>query len=224
MTNAYPRFHFPPLRQRTTTTLEGPQPISEQDRETIFGQAKAEGFQQGFTEGRAEGLEQGLKEGRAQGITEGQAQGLAESQELFTRASAPLDAAVAQLNALYANAEQQQTRATLALVSRIAGLVIQQEISSRPQLLLSMIEDKLASEQLTSAQFSVQVSDADFAAITALAPEKKQQWQLQSVASLARGECIIDTAEQQIDLGCQQRLETCLTTLEQRLHVGEDAQ
>lgn len=89
MTNAYPRFHFPPLRQRTTTTLEGPQPISEQDRETIFGQAKAEGFQQGFTEGRAEGLEQGLKEGRAQGITEGQAQGLAESQELFTRASAP---------------------------------------------------------------------------------------------------------------------------------------
>lgn len=50
--------------------------------------------------------------------------------------------------------------------------MIQQEISSRPQLLLSMIEDKLASEQLTTDQFSVQVSDADFAAITALAPEK----------------------------------------------------
>lgn len=198
--------------------------MSEQDRETIFGQAKADGFQQGFTEGRAEGLEQGREEGRRQGIAEGQARGLAESQELFSQASAPLDAAVAQLNTLYANAEQQQTRATLALVTRIAGLVIQQEISSRPQLLLSMIEDKLASEQLMTDHFSVKVSEADFAAITTLAPEKKQQWQLQSVAALARGECIIDTAEQQIDLGCQQRLESCLATLEQSLQGGEDSQ
>lgn len=220
MDHSFSRYRFPALRSeesKSTAVSPAPETVSLAARETVFEQAKADGYRQGLAEGKTEGFSLGLSEGKAQGLAEGRAQGLAESQALFQQASAPLDAAAEQLTAWYAQAEKQQNEATLALVTRIAGLVIRHEITSRPELLLSLIEDKLASEQLSEHSFAVRVAEADFDAIVKLAPEKQAAWNLQSVADLARGECIIDTAEQEIDLGCQQRLNTCLATLEKSL-------
>lgn len=187
------------------------------DSQSLIEEAQRAGFQQGFVEGKNQGIEQGLLEGKQQGYDEGHSTGVAASKVLFDQASEPITTLVATLNDFYATAEQQQREATLALVTRIAGLVIQHEIATQPELLLTWIDDKLANEQLSGSTFSVRVSEDDYQALRQLAPEKIDQWKLQAQADLRRGECVIDTVEQHFDLGCQQRLESCLTTLEQSL-------
>ncbi|WP_241608384.1 FliH/SctL family protein [Rosenbergiella australiborealis] len=216
-------YRFPPLYTGQTVVptvnSESAPPVDSQQQ---IDEAKADGFQQGFDEGTTRGFEQGRVEGQRQGFEAGRAEGLLESRHLFEQATAPIEAMVAKLNDFYAQAEQQQNTATLALVKRIAGLVIQQEIATRPELLLSWIDDKLAHEQLADTPFSIRVSDADFQALQQLAPEKIIEWKLHAHEQLARGECIIDTAQQHIDLGCQQRLDHCLSTLEQSLTTQEN--
>lgn len=214
-------YRFPPLMSADYLAEEYVAPPLPVDNDSLLDEAKQAGFQQGLIEGRAKGIEQGFAEGRQQGYDEGHATGLTTSKTLFEEASLPIDTLMQTLNDFYARAEHQQREATLALVTRIAGLVIQQEIATRPELLLSWIDDKLAQEQLQGSAFSVRVCEADFQAIETLAPEKVAEWRLLAQAHLTRGECIIDTEQQHFDLGCQQRLDTCLSTLAQSLNTSD---
>ncbi|MBT0730511.1 FliH/SctL family protein [Rosenbergiella nectarea] len=211
-------YRFPSLHTGDADAVEGAleENVSVESHSLIDEAIKA-GFQQGQAEGHAQGLAQGLEEGKQQGYEQGHFAGMAASKALFEQASSPITTLVETLHNFYTQAEQQQREATLALVTRIAGLVIQHEMATQPELLLTWIEEKVANEQLMGSTFSVRVAEEDYQAIQRLAPEKIDQWTLQPQANLPRGECVIDTAEQHFDLGCQQRLDSCLSTLEQSL-------
>lgn len=180
-------------------------------------QALQQGFERGQAQGKVDGFEQGLSEGRQQGFAAGTEQGLRETRALFDSAAAPLTSAIEQLQAFYTRAERQQREAILALVTRISHLVIQQEISVRPEIITQLINENLTADQLANPSLRVRIAQADWQGIAKLAPEKIDAWYLQADPLLARGECVIETDQQQIDLGCQQRLATCLTNLTESL-------
>ena len=224
MTKTVMPYRFPPLHTAQTLPEDRfTDPVPAVDSQSVIAAATEEGFAQGFAKGHAQGLEQGIIEGKQQGYEAGEAKGLSTSKALFETASAPLEQIVAALQDFYAQAEQQQKNATLALVTRIAGLVIQQEIATRPELLMSWIDDKLTSEAINAQPYSIRVSEADFNALQALAPEKITEWHLHPQADLPRGECVIDTEQQHFDLGCQQRLDACLSTLAESLDQPDPA-
>ena len=211
-------YRFPALHTDEAFSVEEPDKASETvESHSLIDEAKQAGFQQGLAEGHAQGVAQGLEQGTQQGYEQGYASGMASSKALFEQASSPITHLVEALNHFTLHAEQQQKEATLALVTRITGLVIQHEMATQPELLLTWIEEKVAEEQLVAATFTVRVAEADYHALQRLAPEKIDLWKLQPQSDLPRGECVIDTAEQHFDLGCQQRLESCLATLEQSL-------
>lgn len=216
-------YRFPSLHTGDADAVEGvlEENVSVESHSLIDEAIKA-GFQQGLAEGHAQGLAQGVEEGKQQGYEQGHFAGMAASKAIFEQASSPITTLVETLHNFYTLAEQQQREATLALVTRIAGLVIQHEMATQPELLLTWIEEKVANEQLMGSTFSVRVAEEDYQAIQRLAPEKIDQWTLQPQANLPRGECVIDTAEQHFDLGCQQRLDSCLSTLEQSLTTTSD--
>ena len=211
-------YRFPALHTDDAVAVEDPHEASiTVESHSLIDEAKQAGFQQGLTEGHAQGMVQGLEDGKQQGYEQGYASGMASSKALFEQVSLPLTHLVETLNQFSIHAEQQQKEATLALVTRITELVIQHEMATQPELLLTWIEEKVADEQLLAATFTVRVAEEDYHALQRIAPEKIELWKLQPQANLPRGECVIDTAEQHFDLGCQQRLESCLSTLEQSL-------
>ena len=63
--------------------------------------------------------------------------------------------------------------------------------------------------------------DADFARIRALAPERAANWKLVADERLALGECRVVTPQAEADVGCQQRLDACIDTLAEHLHLTE---
>ena len=211
-------YRFPALHTDDAFAVEDANETSETvESHSLIDEAKQAGFQQGLVEGHARGIAQGLEEGTKQGYEQGYSSGMASSKALFEQASSPITHLVEALNHFTTHVEQQQKEATLALVTRIAGLVIQHEMTTQPELLLTWIEEKVADEQLVATTFTVRVAEADYHALQRLAPEKIDLWKLQPQVDLPRGECVIDTAEQHFDLGCQQRLDSCLATLEQSL-------
>lgn len=223
MSKTVTTYRFPPLHPDPADTVEEvlEQHLPVEDHSLIDEAIKA-GFQKGLAEGNAQGITQGMEEGKQQGYDQGYSAGMAASKALFEQASSPLSTLVETLNTFYTQAEQQQKAATLALVKRITGLVIQHEMATQPELLLTWIEEKIANEQLVGSSFSVRIAEEDYQAIQRIAPEKIEQWKLQPQPDLSRGECVIDTAEQHFDLGCQQRLDSCLATLEQSLTTPGD--
>jgi flagellar assembly protein FliH len=57
------------------------------------------------------------------------------------------------------------------------------------------------------------------ARIKSISPERASAWRLVPDERLALGECRVVTAQSEVDVGCQQRLDACLDTLADHLQV-----
>lgn len=222
MSSQHMRLHqFPPLRRaHQESDLPGDETPTQQQLDG-FQQGVSEGFAQGLAQGKHQGYEEGLQQGRAAGHPLGFDAGKQQALAQFLTAAAPLDALTASLQQHAEKQAQQRKKALVALVEKVTRQVIRCELALQPTQLLALIDEALTSLPERPATLRILMSAEEFARITALEPEKATRWGLVPDGELAPGECRIITEDNEMDIGCDQRLRQCLDVLQENLTSPE---
>ena len=163
-----------------------------------FQEGLEKGYQDGVGEGREAGLREGFEAGRQDGLRKGREEGRAAGRQVFEQASAPLQAAV-------------------ELVQKVAKQVIRVELTLNPTQLLTLAEEALAAMPGEQGEVQILLNPEECARIRELNPERAAKWRLVPDERLALGECRVVTAQAEADIGCQQRLDSCMETLSAHL-------
>lgn len=186
-----------------------------------FQEGSEKGYQQGLIQGQEEGQREGFAQGRNEGLTRGREEGKLEGRQIFETASQPLDQISQQMNAFLEDFERKRRRELLQLVKKVAQQVIRCELTLHPTQLLNLAEEALASMPTEQSDVHIQLNPEEFNRIKDLAPGRAASWRLVADEKLALGECRIVTAQTEVDIGCQQRLDACIDTLAEHMHLAE---
>ena len=217
-------FRFPP---RVRPMAQGDDILTSDP--AALQRAVAEGFQEGIDRGYEQGLEQGReaghREGFERGIDDGKAIGREEGRlqglKAFDEAAQPLDQLVERFERFRQDFEQARREQLLGLVQKVSKQVIRCELTLHPTQLLSLAEEALAAMPDDQQDVRILLNPDECARIKELAPERAAAWRLVSDDKLALGECRVITAESEADIGCQQRLDSCMDTLAE--HIKAEA-
>lgn len=191
--------------------------------------AVAEGFQEGIDKGYGQGLEQGRETGYREGFergiddgkTIGREEGHAQGQQAFDEAAQPLDRLVESFERFHRDFEQARREQLLELVQKVSRQVIRCELTLSPTQLLTLAEEALAAMPDDQDDVRILLNPEECARIKELAPERAAAWRLVPDEKLALGECRVVTAQAEADIGCQQRLDSCMDTLAE--HIKAEA-
>lgn len=191
--------------------------------------AVAEGFQQGLDKGYGEGLQQGLEAGQREGFEQGRQEGLRSGRDegrqegrlAFDAAARPLENLATEFRRYAEDFERSRQTQLLELVEKVAKQVIRCELTLHPTQLLSLAEEALAAMPGEQGEVQILLNPEECARIKELAPERASAWRLIPDERLGLGECRVVTAQAEADIGCQQRLDSCMETLTEHVR-GED--
>lgn len=231
MRGRYRLHRFPP-RQRHIQAEQLPQGITTADYQHQLMEGFQEGLQKGFDQGMAEGQEQGFEEGhqkgyeegRRSGHTEGSLAGQQEGRKQFTLAAQPLEAISGKVNDYLAHIQRKQRDDLLQLVEKVTRQVIRCELALQPTQLLALVEEALSALPATPESLQVLLSNDEFNRIKTAVPEKVVEWGLTPSADLQPGECRIITEKSELDVGCEHRLEQCMTAIKETLAPEPESQ
>ncbi|EHK7278928.1 MAG: FliH/SctL family protein [Escherichia coli] len=196
------RLHRFPPRQRAVTGEPLTASISAADYQRQLMDGFQEGLQKGFAQGMTEGQEQGFSEGHQQGFAEGRRQGYTEGslagqqegRKQFVDAAQPLEAISGKVNDFLAHIERKQR-----------------------EDLLQLVEEALAAFPAMPETLQVMLSTEEFNRLRDAVPEKVSEWGLTPSPDLPPGECRVITDKSELDIGCEHRLEQCMTALQETL-------
>ncbi|MBE7928116.1 MULTISPECIES: flagellar assembly protein FliH [Pseudomonadaceae] len=217
-------YRFPP---RVRPAAQGDEVLAGDP--AALQRAVAEGFQEGIDKGYEQGLEQGreaghregfergIEDGKAIGREEGRIQGL----KAFEQAAQPLDQLVERFERFRQDFEQARREQLLELVQKVSKQVIRCELTLHPTQLLTLAEEALAAMPDDQEDVRILLNPEECARIRELAPERAAAWRLVPDEKLALGECRVVTAQAEADIGCQQRLDSCMDTLAE--HIKAEA-
>jgi flagellar assembly protein FliH len=184
-----------------------------------YQQGQERGYQEGLALGReagqADGYERGLQDGLGKGLEEGRAQG----RRVFDDASAPLARMVEEFRRAVNDYEQGRREQLLELVGKVAKQVIRCELTLNPAQLLTLAEEVLSGLPDEPDEVQILLNPEEYARIKDISPERASAWRLVPDERLALGECRVVTAQSEVDVGCQQRLDACMDTLADHLKV-----
>ncbi len=217
-------FRFPP-RIRTAAELAD----SVVGDPAALQRAVADGFQEGIDKGYEQGLEQGReaghREGFERGVEDGKAvgreEGRVQGRRAFEEAARPMDELVERFERFRQEFEQARREQLLELVQKVSKQVIRCELTLHPTQLLSLAEEALAAMPGDQEDVRILLNPEECTRIKELAPERAGAWRLVPDDKLALGECRVITAESEADIGCQQRLDSCMDTLAE--HIKAEA-
>jgi flagellar assembly protein FliH len=219
-------FRFAPLR--SGTWLHGSEYAAGRSATTLQ-RAVSEGFREGTEKGYRDGFEQGLEAGRQQGMEEGHAhgrqlgidEGKLDGRRIFELASRPLEQIHAEMREYLDSYEILRRKELLELVQKVARQVIRCELTLNPAQLLTLADEALAAMPGEPDEVEVLLNPEEFARIRDLAPERAESWRLVPDARLSLGECRVVTLHTEADVGCQQRLDSCMNALREHMQVSE---
>lgn len=186
-----------------------------------FQEGSEKGYQQGLEQGQEDGLREGYTQGRNEGLARGREEGRAEGRQVFEAASQPLDQISQHLRAFMEDLDRTRRRELLQLVKKVAQQVIRCELTLHPTQLLNLAEEALAAMPAEQSDVHIQLNPEEYNRIRDLAPARAANWRLVADEKLALGECRIVTAQTEVDIGCQQRLDACIDTLAEHMHLAE---
>ena len=215
-------FRFPP-RVRTAAELAD----SVAGDPAALQRAVADGFQEGIDKGYEQGLEQGReaghREGFERGVEDGKAigreEGRAQGRRAFDEAARPLDELVERFEHFRQEFEQARREQLLELVQKVSKQVIRCELTLHPTQLLTLAEEALAAMPGDQEDVRILLNPEECNRIKELAPERAAAWRLIPDEKLALGECRVITAQAEADIGCQQRLDSCMDTLGEHIRA-----
>ncbi|WP_312598195.1 flagellar assembly protein FliH [Stutzerimonas nitrititolerans] len=215
-------FRFPPRIRPATQASD-----SQAGDPAALQRAVAEGFQEGIDKGYEQGLEQGreagYREGFERGIDDGKAigheEGRTQGRQAFDEAAQPLDRLIESFERFHRDFEQARREQLLELVQKVSRQVIRCELTLNPTQLLTLAEEALAAMPGDQDDARILLNPEECARIRELAPERAAAWRLVPDEKLALGECRVVTAQAEADIGCQQRLDSCMETLAEHIRV-----
>lgn len=213
-------FRFPP-RVRTAAELAD----SVAGDPAALQRAVADGFQEGIDKGYEQGLEQGReaghREGFERGVEDGKAIGREEGRVMgrraFDEAARPMDELVTRFEQFRQEFEQARREQLLELVQKVSKQVIRCELTLHPTQLLTLAEEALSAMPGDQEDVRILLNPEECTRIKELAPERATAWRLVPDEKLALGECRVVTAQAEADIGCQQRLDSCMDTLAEHI-------
>ncbi len=217
-------FRFPP---RVRPMAQGDEFLTSDP--AALQRAVAEGFQEGIDKGYEQGLEQGREAGHREGFergvedgkTIGREEGRLQGLQAFNEAAQPLDQLVERFERFRQDFEQARREQLLELVQKVSKQVIRCELTLHPTQLLSLAEEALAAMPDDQDDVRILLNPEECTRIKELAPERAAAWRLVPDEKLALGECRVVTAQAEADIGCQQRLDSCMDTLAE--HIKAEA-
>lgn len=224
---AKPQLHkFPPLRKRWATpdasmddqTVAAPDPAAyQQQLEEGFREGVNQGFAQGMAEGKEEGYQDGMRLGFDDGMRKGLAEGKQQARQQFLDAAAPFERITADVQRFLDGYEQRRREELLQLVEKVTRQVIRCELALHPTQLLALVEEAVTSLPQPPEQIRVMLNAEEFRRISEAEPEKTREWGLVADPALELGECRVITDTTEMDVGCQHRLDQCVSVLKDNL-------
>lgn len=190
-----------------------------------------QGYDEGYVQGQEKGLQQGLEDGRQQGHQqgfqsghkEGKQQGEEAGRQAFDSAMAPL----ANLSRLLEQTRQQQlaenTESVCHLVEQVARRVIHAELTLNPAQILVLVKEALAQFDTNKGPLQIFLSAEDHRRLAKVGINHCGDYPLTVDDALATGDCRIESDQQQLQLDGEQRLQKCMTQVQQELTGNVDA-
>ncbi|KFI07052.1 flagellar assembly protein FliH [Massilia sp. BSC265] len=224
-------YHFPPLYQLTSALPKGSAAAgsgagigsAEEWQAALsdgYRQGQREGYEAGLDQGRADGFPVGQSEGLQRGIEEGRAMALAQFEEL----SKPIDAMLKGLKKLKTDMRAAQRKEVVDLVGKIARQVIRAELALQPVQLLALVEEALSVMPPSRDAVEVFLNPEELRRVLELDPKRAKKWTLLPDPALEPGECRVRSGDNEVDAGCQGRLNAVMDQVREQLLEEEDAQ
>lgn len=222
-----PQLHrFPPLRKRWATpdaplednAVAAPDPAEyQQQLEEGFREGVSQGFAQGREEGKEDGYQEGVRLGFEDGMRKGLADGKQQARQQFLDAAAPFEQMTANVQQFLDRYEQRRREELMQLVEKVTRQVIRCELTLHPTQLLALVEEAVTSLPQPPEQVRVLLNAEEFRRISEAEPEKAREWGLTADSALEPGECRVVTDTTEMDVGCQHRLDQCMSVLKDNL-------
>ncbi|MEO9334499.1 flagellar assembly protein FliH [Ectopseudomonas guguanensis] len=220
-TRQWRAYRFPPRSSQPAVDWSGDAAGLQRVMADGFQQGIEKGYQDGLQQGEEAGRQAGFEQGRAEGLRLGREDGRNEGRREFELAAQPLERISQTLEQYLGELEHKRRQELLELVKKVSQQVIRCELTLHPTQLLALVEEALSSMPGEPEDVQVLLSPEEYARIKALAPERAAGWKLVADERLALGECRVITPQAEADVGCQQRLDACIDTLAEHLHLTE---
>lgn len=214
-------FRFPPRSSQAVQDWDADPAAVQRAVSDGFQEGLQKGYEQGLAQGFEAGQREGFEKGREQGVRQGLEEGRKQGRKLFEEASQPLDTLTEKLGEFLDELEQRRRKELLELVTKVSQQVIRCELTLHPTQLLTLAEEALSTMSVVQGDVQILLNPEEYARIRDLAPTRAAAWRLVPDERLALGECRIVTDQAEVDIGCQQRLDSCIETLAKHLQVAE---
>lgn len=212
--SAYERWELPTIEGHSvgaaSATMSPPKklkPLTAEDIENIRQQA----YQDGLKEGRKAGYQQGLQEGREAGKEAGHAEGLEsgqrEAQQQMQQRVKQLSTLMQQLLDPISLNQQQVEQGIVNLALALSRSVIQRELQLDSRVVASLVPRLLASLPKTASGIRIQVAVEDYDAVEQALESLNTEAELQGVATMHAGGCVVETSTQYIDATLEKRFQ-----------------
>lgn len=204
MTNAYRRYRFPPLVRLQPGQSELV-PEVQASAAALTEEVLEEYRLAGYAEGHAAGLAEGSKAAK-----DGAARAAAQAHAALEAMSEPLEALVAGFGQLQRELRADLREQLAALVEQVATQVVRSEMEARPEQYLALIDEALAELPAAPETLQVRLHPDDYQRVLKAAPRRVKRYGLVPDPLLVPGDCRISAGERELDVGCAQRLATCM--------------
>lgn len=218
-------YKFPPLKkswQKNAVEQVADEPgfsaeVYEQQLTQGFNDGLNRGFAEGMEEGKSEGYQEGVRLGFDEGMRKGLVEGKAQTRQQFQEAVEPIDKLIDQLDSFLVMLEARRREELLQLVEKVTRQVIRCELTLNPTQILTLVEEALSALPQQPSKVKVLLNSEEFRRINDTDPEKAVQWGLSADPEMAAGECRVVTESEEIDIGCEHRLDQCMSALKDNL-------
>lgn len=214
-------YRFPPRSTQAPANWAGDPAAMQRAVADGFQEGIEKGYEQGLLQGQEAGLREGFEKGRAEGAHQGFEEGKVQGRAAFDEASRPFAHITGQVHRFLGDFELKRRQELLELVKKVSQQVIRCELTLHPTQLLTLVDEALATMPSTQGEITILLNPEECARIKDIAPERIAAWRLVPDDRLALGECRVVTDQAEADIGCQQRLDSCVDTLAQHLHLSE---
>ena len=169
-----------------------------------FAEGKAEGHQQG----REAGLESGKQEGLESGFAEGKAQALEEGQQQAAEILATFESVINQLHTPLEQINEEVKKQVTLLATTLARSVIQTELTTNEQVILTALENGLNALPINETQLHILLNPEDIPLINQYYTAEKiaeKGWTITEKPSLERGGCEVVSKNNAVDVSVERR-------------------
>ncbi|WP_150137496.1 flagellar assembly protein FliH [Candidatus Enterovibrio escicola] len=185
----------------------------EQIRHLAYEEGMEEGRVSGLKKGRKAGFKKGKSEGFEEGKNEGFQHGLTDGQKLIETRCQHLDVIVDKLVFPLMQVDHQVQQKMLNIVIQLAKAVIQTEVKTNSEVILTTLREAVLALPMAERQISVYLHPKDLEVVTEVHSVKSlqdRQWKLVAAPSLNRGDIQVTCGDSMVDYCMEDRLKQLL--------------